>query len=220
MRARVATLVIVALVASCLSLLLLTEDVRATGQAHYTFMAWNLVLAWIPLLLAVALTGVIRLGIGSVVVVPLLAGWILFLPNAPYLVTDLVHLGDGPDAVRADVVMFSAFAVTGVVLGLVSAWFIHDALRRIWRPRTVELIVNASLVLCGVGIYLGRVVQVNSWEVITAPARVAAGVTSHTATAHGWLASAVITLVSAGALVAGYQLVVHIVEPGGQRSMH
>lgn len=65
-----------------------------TGVDSHGYLLWNLVLAWIPLLFAVALGWARRLQLGGLALVALGAGWLLFLPNAPYMVTDLVHLQD------------------------------------------------------------------------------------------------------------------------------
>lgn len=210
--------VLIALAASCLSLLLLVESVRATEQTRYTFMAWNLELAWVPFALALVLVGVTGRRGGAVVIVPVLLAWVLFLPNAPYLATDLWHLrGPGAPAV-SDVAMFLGFAVTGVYVGLVSAWFVRVALCRVWTPRTVGRIVNASLLLCGVGIFLGRAVQVNSWDLITRPGLVVGGAAAHFDGIGSWVRGVLIIGISAGLLVGGDSLLTRIADPRRQRS--
>ena len=211
-------LLIGALASTSGSLVLLNLDFRLTDQTHYSFMAWNIVLAWIPVLLSLAMLGVVRWGGGSAAVIPLLCAWVLFLPNAPYLATDLVHLGNPISPPAADAVMFAAFAITGVYLGLMSAWFACVALRRIWRPRTALRVINVSLALCGVGIYLGRVVQVNSWEVLTAPATVIHEAAGHIGDARGWAVSIVIAGISAAALVGAYHLLARVLDGTGQGS--
>ena len=210
--ARTTVLVVVALAASCVSLLLLDEDMRAPDQTQFSCMGWNLVLAWIPFALALALIGIVRMGAGTIAIVPVLVAWVLFLPNAPYLATDLVHLTASTGPAVSDVAMFAAFAITGVYLGLVSAWLVRVALLPVWSRQTVAWVVNGSLVLCGIGIYLGRVVQVNSWDIVTAPARVIDGAAAHTDDVRGWLVGVLVAGVSAGVLVAGYHLLARLVE--------
>ncbi len=207
-----------ALALSCASLVLLNLDFRLTDQTHYSFMAWNLVLAWIPVALSLAMLAVVRWGGGTAAVIPLVCAWVLFLPNAPYLATDLVHLGERTSPRAADAAMFAAFAVTGVYLGLMSAWFVCRALRRIWTSRTALRVVNVSLALCGVGIYLGRVVQVNSWEAVTAPATVIHGAVGHVGDVRGWAVSLLIAGISAAVLVGAYHLVSRVLDGTGQGS--
>ena len=76
---------------AAVGLLVLRAD--RVGEAAFFFLPWNLFLAWIPFVLALALAVVhVRRGPR-----PLLwslgAGWLLFLPNAPYILTDFIHLG-------------------------------------------------------------------------------------------------------------------------------
>ncbi len=210
-------LLIGALTLSCLSLTLLDLDFRVTDQTHFSFMAWNIVLAWIPVMLSLAMLAIVRWGGGTAAAIPLLAAWVLFLPNAPYLATDLVHL-DGRAPPAADAAMFVAFAVTGIYLGLMSAWFASVALRRTWRRRTAATVINASLVLCGVGIYLGRVAQVNSWDAVTAPATVIHQAVAHAADPRGWAVSALVAGISATGLVVAFHLVARVLDGAGQRS--
>jgi uncharacterized membrane protein len=81
------TLAIVALLAAS-ALCVATVEVRTheTGDPYYRFLVWNLILAWVPLLFAVAAYRRARRG-GDVFVVLLLVPWLLFFPNAPYLLT-------------------------------------------------------------------------------------------------------------------------------------
>src|SRR3954464_4156781 len=81
---------IVALSACCLAAAEFRR--RAQLDPDYGFLRWNLVLAWIPLLLSHALARASRRPATAVAVPVLALAWIVFLPNAPYLVTDLIHL--------------------------------------------------------------------------------------------------------------------------------
>ena len=79
--------------ASGLCIVLLAIRVRYPHGLEFRFLAWNLVLAWIPFLLAVALYDAARRGRSSSFLWLLGGAWLLFLPNAPYIVTDFVHVG-------------------------------------------------------------------------------------------------------------------------------
>jgi len=138
------------------------------------WMTWNLILATVPLALAVPLfrhRGRRRagwwLGLGLVV---------LFLPNAPYVVTDLVHLRGDVMAARSDLAVvggvlpaYAAFVVAGfviytLVLREAGLFLEAEGLGR-WRPG-VEAAVHF---VCAVGVVLGRVARLNSWEPVTEP---------------------------------------------------
>jgi uncharacterized membrane protein len=101
---------------------------------------------------------------------PLGALWLLFLPNAPYLLTDLIHLGTRNDApLWFDLVLFTAFAWTGVLLGFMSVYLMQAVVRRAVGVGWSWAFVGASLVATSFGIYLGRSLRWNSWALVTNP---------------------------------------------------
>ena len=140
------------------------------GVPQHGGIAWNLLLAWIPFLVALLVHERPTLARSA----PAFAGacllWLLFLPNAPYLVTDLKYIGSHGDVpVLYDVVLLSAAAWAGLLLGLTSLFFMHVLWRRlIGVPRAWALVVGV-LGLSSFGIYLGRVQRWNSWDLFTRP---------------------------------------------------
>jgi uncharacterized membrane protein len=97
-------------------------------------------------------------------------GWLLLLPNAPYLLTDLIHLKERPPMPLAlDMLVFAAFALAGVGLGLVSLLSMEAEVRRRLGPRVAVAMVLAVLPLCGWGVFLGRFQRWNSWDVLVRP---------------------------------------------------
>jgi len=136
----------------------------------YRFLGWNLFLAWIPVVAAVAVYDMQRRGIGAGRLLPLGLVWLLFLPNAPYLLTDLIHLGSRNDApLWFDLVLFSAFAWTGALLGFLSLYLMQAVVRRAAGGAWSWGFVGASIVATSFGIYLGRSLRWNSWALITNP---------------------------------------------------
>jgi uncharacterized membrane protein len=96
--------------------------------------------------------------------------WLCFLPNAPYLVTDFIHLQPrGGIPLWFDVVLFGSFGATGVLLGYVSVADVQSALAARAGRAVAALVAVGSLLLCGFGIYLGRFLRWNSWDVVTSP---------------------------------------------------
>jgi len=164
----------VVLVAALLASTVLTVALGATdpiGARGYPtrFLAWNLFLAWVPL--GAALWFVVarrrwgRWLLGGV--------WLAFLPNAPYLVTDLVHLGDRGRDLWRHILEFGFAAWTGVLLGVVSLRVVHvDVERRHGRLRGWLLVV-VSTGLCAIGVVIGRFQRWNSWDLVTRPTAVA-----------------------------------------------
>jgi uncharacterized membrane protein len=145
-----------------------------TGQWGYGFLAWNLVLAWVPVALAAAIWRATIRRSPLIVLLLLLTLWLLFLPNAPYLVTDLVHLGDQPDALPlvVDALLLSIGAIVGLLAGLFSLRLVELAVRRRAGATASRLSVALAIPLASVGVYLGRSLRWNSWDVLTEPSSV------------------------------------------------
>jgi uncharacterized membrane protein len=141
-----------------------------TGTRVHGWLAWNLFLAWIPFVLALLLYERSRAGASWRVLAPLGLLWLAFFPNAPYLVTDLKHLGVGGQVpLLYDVLLLSAAAWLGLLLGLTSLYLAHGVARRFVSVLDAWALVVAVLALSSFGIYLGRVQRWNSWDLVTHP---------------------------------------------------
>jgi uncharacterized membrane protein len=144
--------------------------IEYSGTQDGVFLSWNLFLAWIPFVLALLVYDGSRRGAPRAT---LLVGgllWLLFLPNAPYLLTDykwLEHWHGAP--VWFDVVVLSAFAWTGLALGFASLYLMHRVAARMLGVLTAWALIPVVLTLCSLGIYLGRFERWNSWDVISNP---------------------------------------------------
>lgn len=141
-----------------------------SGEPTFIFLVWNLFLAWIPYLVAMAIPKVYNVSKSKLLIAIMIVIWLLFFPNAHYIITDLLHLKK-----RAiipywfEVMMFLSFAWTGILLGLLSLLEIHDFLRRHLPKIGANLLVFLFIQLAGLGIYMGRFQRWNSWDVITDP---------------------------------------------------
>jgi uncharacterized membrane protein len=154
--------------ALCLGLELVRE--HRYGAYDFRFLIWNLILAWIPLLIALIVYDRYRRGRPLLLLAPALVLWLLFLPNAPYIVTDFVHLSAGsPAPLWLDGVEVSAFAWTGMLLGFVSLYLVHAVARHRLGAVPSWIGVLSVLALISVGVYLGRVKRWNSWDLLTQP---------------------------------------------------
>ncbi len=97
-------------------------------------------------------------------------GWLLFLPNAPYILTDFIHLGRiGGAPLWFDAALLGTFAAVGLALGLASLFVVHHVVEARAGRIVGWAIAVSCLVLCAVGIYLGRFPRFNSWDVVTDP---------------------------------------------------
>jgi uncharacterized membrane protein len=144
-----------------------------TGDPYYRFLVWNLALAWVPFVLALAAYGLARLG-ARVPVALLAIGWLLFFPNAPYMLTDVVHLTESTTTpLWYDALMLAAFAWTGLLLGFASLYLMHVIWQRALGAVLAWILVAASLALASFGVYLGRFLRFNSWDSLVRPRQVA-----------------------------------------------
>src|SRR6266511_251150 len=141
-----------------------------THTSEHSAIAWNLLLAWIPFALALIVYERARAGVSTLSLVAATMLWLLFLPNAPYIVTDLKHVGRGGGVpVLYDVLLLSAAAWTGLLLGLTSLFLMHAVARRLVGAVNAWALVVGVLALSSFGIYLGRVQRWNSWDVFVRP---------------------------------------------------
>jgi uncharacterized membrane protein len=141
-----------------------------TGNSEYSSLLWNLFLAWIPFVLALRVhdsyrrrTATLWLWAGGLL-------WLVFFPNAPYIVTDLKYLRTWSGApIWYDAVMLSAAAGCGLVLGFASLYLMQGVVRRALGTVNAWLFAIAVIVLSSFGVYLGRFQRWNSWDVFTRP---------------------------------------------------
>lgn len=155
--------------------ILLAIRIGWSHQGWFFFMAWNLFLAAIPLGLSLLLKGVRR----DLPAAPLLTCWLLFFPNAPYVLTDLMHLKERSSAVPMwfDLLMLLSFALVALWMGFLSLRMVQDWVE--WRTSSAAvswIFVFVTLLLSGFGIYLGRFLRWNSWDAFSRPHALVASV--------------------------------------------
>jgi uncharacterized membrane protein len=142
-----------------------------TRDWNYVALVWNLFLAWLPLLFALGICRRYQAGERLGWRLGLLAAlWLLFLPNAPYIFTDLVHLHNWFYVhYWVDLSLILLFALTGFLLGFVALYLVQDVVAD-WLGRVASwLFVAVVAGLSGFGIFVGRFLRWNSWAVLTHP---------------------------------------------------
>lgn len=148
---------------------MLLARTTVSDQLSYGFLVWNLFLAGVPVLLALAVDTAWRHGrraTGAVAWV----GWLLVFPNSPYLVTDLIHLRERPPTpLWFDALILVSAAVAGLLAGFVSLHLVQGAVTRRLGTAWGWVMAIVVLGLSGFGVYLGRFARFNSWDVLTRP---------------------------------------------------
>jgi uncharacterized membrane protein len=171
MRSRVWFPVTALLAASGWCVLLLVARRHAFGAAQYRDLVWNLMLAWVPLVLAVLLYAAYRRRHTLVELAAIGIAWLIFLPNAPYVLTDFVHLGQSHRLF--DTMIIASFAGTALAVGFASLLLVQIVVTRIAGVIAGWGVVISALFLSSIGMYLGRVQRFNSWDVVRRPRLVA-----------------------------------------------
>ena len=160
---------------SALSCILLIIRVIQTEQLRGVFLLWNLFLAWMPLFFALLARRLAslrfrKLPFRQVLIYANLGLWLLFFPNAPYLITDLIHLGEyNTHILWFDTIGFFIVALAGIATGLYSLFVAHEVLNKLISKHLAWIIISMSVLLSGFGLYLGRFVRFNSWDLFTQP---------------------------------------------------
>lgn len=149
------------------TILLLVARIIYTGELTYAFYLWNLFLALIPLAASSRLIQQNKLGI---IAVAWLSLWLLFFPNAPYLVTDIFHFRERSGCPQwYDLILVSSASWNGIFTGILSLLQVEKFLKKLFENKWVQLSLVFFIILCGYGIYMGRFLRFNSWDVITDP---------------------------------------------------
>jgi uncharacterized membrane protein len=158
---------------SVMCVALVAGRVLYSHNHHFQTLVWNLFLAWVPLVLsALIYRAFTRRGdVTRWILVPGAIVWLLFFPNAPYIVTDLVHLGQYHDNVPGwyDVMLVAWFAWTGLLLGVVSLRLMQEIVEHARGSRVGWVFVILVTAAGSIGIYVGRFLRFNSWNVFQAP---------------------------------------------------
>jgi uncharacterized membrane protein len=133
----------------------------------YSFYGWNTFLAAIPYLISTQLIKLRKIRFAALL---MLFIWLIFFPNAPYLVTDLLHYEERqPVPFWYDILLVVSATWNGLLLGLVSLMNVETFLSRHIKPVWVTVSVFISLLLCSYGVFLGRFLRLNSWDIASTP---------------------------------------------------
>lgn len=153
----------------CLSLFSLR--LLATGVSRYWFVPENLLLAWLALIFGWLLMRQLdRSGWRNWRALVLTGFWLLFLPNAWYVMTDFIHVFDsGEISYIYDIAMISTLTLTGFLLGFTSLFMVHRQMLRRMGYLSGFVVIEIVILLASFAIYLGRDLRWNTWDILTNP---------------------------------------------------
>ena len=159
------------LIISCFAVTLDLARVGFYGSTYFMYLIWNIFLAFLPFIVSAALLyhpltkkydyWVLILGFFV---------WLFLLPNAPYMVTDLVHLGHNySGSFWYDLIMLFSFAWAGILLAFYSLSHIEKLLRTKYSHKITNTAIAFILLFTSFGIYIGRFLRWNSWDIVANP---------------------------------------------------
>jgi uncharacterized membrane protein len=141
-----------------------------SGSLAFGFLVWNLFLAAVPAVAAWFFAKSVDRQSNVASQVAWFAVWLVFLPNAPYIITDFVHLTPGTAVpLWYDIALLTSCAGTGLLLGYTSIADVQAVITRKFSPSLGWAVVITAIFLSGFGIYLGRFLRWNSWDTLTNP---------------------------------------------------
>lgn len=152
------------------SILLVSARILKSGELLYISLIWNLFLAWIPYGISVFVKARPAWFRTKLAFAAAAAAWLLFFPNAPYIITDLFHLKPQPRIpVWYDLLLIFSFAWNGLILGYLSLMHMEHEIHRRFGPKLARGFTVAVIALGAYGVFLGRYLRWNSWDLFTNP---------------------------------------------------
>lgn len=146
---------------------LLLARIAYAQKPTFIFIPWNLFLAILPLYFAYQLNSKQVTGAKAWALTAL---WLLFFPNSMYIITDLFHLRErGNVPLWYDLLILISAAIMGIIMGFASLAQVERFFKDRVPAKYMHCILLCVFMLCGYGIYIGRYLRWNSWDIIAQP---------------------------------------------------
>lgn len=160
------------ILASVVSMALLSFRIIESDSLRYIFLFWNLILAaFAPLIAWWLVVRIRKYGWMKWQQIALTILWTVFLPNSFYVITDFIHLRATYEAsLFYDIAMLSSFTFSAVIMGYISVYMIHVELRKHLSINSAWAIVGILFLASSFAIYLGRFTRWNTWDILLKPA--------------------------------------------------
>jgi uncharacterized membrane protein len=139
-----------------------------TNSNAYFFLIWNLFLAYIPFFISYQIVQLGKKNKAEIIFCGLI--WLLFLPNGGYIITDFFHLGQNKMMPEwYDVALLFCSSLVGLLMGVISIIWMQEYLQNKFTKPKMRFAIFSICLLSGFGIYLGRYLRWNSWDIISNP---------------------------------------------------
>ncbi|HLP86561.1 MAG TPA: DUF1361 domain-containing protein [Candidatus Paceibacterota bacterium] len=137
------------------------------GKYSFAYILWNVFLAFIPFIISSILLSLSKENkLSKTIFFIGFFLWIIFIPNAPYVVTDFIHLGVSRSVpILYDVMLLFSSASVALILGFHSLYHIEQIFRAKYSARKTSILIVIITLLISFGMYLGRFLRFNSWDI-------------------------------------------------------
>ena len=167
------------LILTGLAVLLNIARVAFSGSIYFLYLLWNLFLAFLPFCISLFLMWYSIHAKKPHLAVLFLGGllWLILFPNAPYIVTDVMHLKESHAVpVWYDALLLFTSAWTGMLLGLYSLAHIEKTLETLYSKKLTWVLLTLCIFLASFGVYIGRFLRLNSWDIFANPQDLSSGI--------------------------------------------
>lgn len=139
-----------------------------SGELNYLFLVWNIFLAWIPYMVSELFKKMDKKRWWKQAII--FCCWLAFFPNALYIVTDLIHLELESNIPKwFDAVLLFSSSIAGLMMAFISLYRVEKMLQKKINIRMVSPVIILILFLGSFGVYMGRFLRWNSWDIISNP---------------------------------------------------
>jgi len=137
------------------------------GKFSFIYILWNIFLAFAPFIISSLLLSFSKEGrLNKIVFIVGIFFWLLFIPNAPYIITDFIHLGVTRSIpIIYDVLLLFSSASVGLILGFHSLFHIEQIIKTKCQKNMASLFMGIIIIMISFGVYLGRFLRFNSWDI-------------------------------------------------------
>lgn len=172
---------------TCINLIILLIRNFAVGDHYFNFIKSNLFIGSFPVILIAFLLDHFDQKIGKVLFWIGTALWVLFYPNAPYMISDLIHNSQDPldtlhpDLIKFDTLILFSFAMLSIFYGFISIKIMFNLFRKRYSTRFAHTAIVIVIILSCLGFYMGRELlsaiklgngYLYSWEIFLEPLKI------------------------------------------------
>lgn len=169
---------ILMVIVTVVNLLILVVRNRVMEDTTYNFLLFNLFLGFLPLLFSYILY-LVKSKLSTALLIAGSFVWLLFYPNAPYMLTDFIHVNSQSTTVIYDSLIIFSISILSLFYGFYSLKIIHLLWISLYNRKVANVVVVFSILMSSFGIYLGRILRLNSWDLFTKPFQVIADIFGH-----------------------------------------